>query len=99
MTLLWTMPQTRLPGDMAGIHDNTIEFDPESPDLQFIVRTPPTHYSAWAAYWASPLPIVDGGMPASPTRSLWQSGIPTKAAEDLLDRMLAEVDGLCAERD
>ena len=34
MTLLWTMPQTRLPSDMRGIRNNTIEFDRESPDLQ-----------------------------------------------------------------
>ena len=34
MTLLWTMPQTRLPDDTRGIHNNTIEFDRESPDLQ-----------------------------------------------------------------
>ena len=34
MTLLWTMPQTRLPDDTRGIHNNTIEFDLESPDLQ-----------------------------------------------------------------
>ena len=34
MTLLWTMPQTRLPDDTRGIRNNTIEFDRESPDLQ-----------------------------------------------------------------
>ncbi len=34
MTLLWTMPQTRLPDDTRGIRNNTIEFDSESPDLQ-----------------------------------------------------------------
>jgi hypothetical protein len=32
-------------------------------------------------------------------RDLERAGIPTKAAEELLDRMLAKVDGLCAERD
>jgi hypothetical protein len=34
MTLLWTMPQTRLPDDKRGIRNNTIEFDSESPDFQ-----------------------------------------------------------------
>ncbi|WP_425908826.1 alginate export family protein [Nitrobacter sp. TKz-YC02] len=34
MTLLWTMPHTRLPDDARGIRENTIEFDRESPDLQ-----------------------------------------------------------------
>jgi hypothetical protein len=28
-----------------------------------------------------------------------KAGIPTKAAEELLERMLAKVDELCAERD
>jgi hypothetical protein len=32
-------------------------------------------------------------------RDLQRAGIPTKAAEELLERMLAKVDGLCAERD
>jgi hypothetical protein len=32
-------------------------------------------------------------------RDLERAGISTKAAEELLDRMLAKVDGLCAERD
>jgi hypothetical protein len=32
-------------------------------------------------------------------RDLERAGIPTKAAEELLERMLAKVDGLCAERD
>ncbi|MCB1392409.1 MULTISPECIES: alginate export family protein [unclassified Nitrobacter] len=34
MTLLWTMPQIRLPDDTRGIRNNTIELDSESPDLQ-----------------------------------------------------------------
>ena len=34
MTLLWTMPQTRLPDDTRGIRNNTIELDSESPDFQ-----------------------------------------------------------------
>jgi hypothetical protein len=32
-------------------------------------------------------------------RDLERAGIPTKSAEELLERMLAKVDGLCAERD
>lgn len=32
-------------------------------------------------------------------RDLQRAGIPTKPAEELLERMLAKVDGLCAERD
>jgi hypothetical protein len=32
-------------------------------------------------------------------RALHKAGIPTKAAEELLERMLAKVDELCAERD
>jgi hypothetical protein len=32
-------------------------------------------------------------------RALQRAGIPTKAAEELLERMLVKVDGLCAERD
>jgi hypothetical protein len=32
-------------------------------------------------------------------RDLQRAGIPTKSAEELLERMLAKVDGLCAERD
>ena len=32
-------------------------------------------------------------------KDLQRAGIPTKAAEELLERMLAKVDGLCAERD
>jgi hypothetical protein len=32
-------------------------------------------------------------------RDLQRAGIPTKAAEERLGRMLAKVDGLCAERD
>lgn len=32
-------------------------------------------------------------------RALQRAGIPTKPAEELLERMLAKVDGLCAERD
>src|SRR5690606_27819410 len=34
MTLLWTMPHRLLPDDTRGIHNNTIELDSESPDLQ-----------------------------------------------------------------
>ncbi len=34
LTLLWTMPHTRLPDDIPGILDNGIEFDRESLDLQ-----------------------------------------------------------------
>jgi hypothetical protein len=32
-------------------------------------------------------------------RALQRAGISTKAAEELLERMLANVDGMCAERD
>jgi len=32
-------------------------------------------------------------------RDLQRAGIPTKSAEELLERMLAKVDWLCAERD
>jgi hypothetical protein len=32
-------------------------------------------------------------------RALQRAGIPTKSAEELLERMLAKVDALCAERD
>ena len=32
-------------------------------------------------------------------RDLQRAGISTKAAEELLERMLAKVDGMCAERD
>ena len=32
-------------------------------------------------------------------KDLQRAGIPAKAAEELLERMLAKVDGLCAERD
>jgi hypothetical protein len=32
-------------------------------------------------------------------RALQKASIPTKSAEELLERMLAKVDGLCAERD
>ena len=32
-------------------------------------------------------------------RDLQREGIHTKSAEELLERMLAKVDGLCAERD
>ena len=32
-------------------------------------------------------------------RALERAGIPTQAAEDLLERMLAKVDRLCAQRD
>jgi hypothetical protein len=32
-------------------------------------------------------------------RDLERAGIPTKSAEELLERMLTKVDGLCAERD
>jgi septal ring factor EnvC (AmiA/AmiB activator) len=32
-------------------------------------------------------------------RDLQRAGIHTKSAEELLERMLAKVDGLCAERD
>jgi hypothetical protein len=32
-------------------------------------------------------------------RDLQRAGIPTKSAEELLERMLANVDGLCGERD
>ncbi len=34
LTVLWSMPHTRLPDDVPGILDNGIEFDRESPDLQ-----------------------------------------------------------------
>jgi len=32
-------------------------------------------------------------------RDLLRAGIPAKPAEELLERMLAKVEGLCAERD
>lgn len=32
-------------------------------------------------------------------RDLERAGISTKAAEELLERMLSKVDGMCAERD
>ncbi len=32
-------------------------------------------------------------------QDLQKAGIPTKSAEELLERMLAKVDGLCVERD
>lgn len=32
-------------------------------------------------------------------RALQKAGIPTKPAEELLERMLSKVDSLCAERD
>jgi hypothetical protein len=32
-------------------------------------------------------------------QDLQRAGIPTKSAEELLERMLAKVDGLCGERD
>ena len=32
-------------------------------------------------------------------RDLQRAGIPTKSAEELMERMLAKVDSLCAERD
>jgi hypothetical protein len=32
-------------------------------------------------------------------RDLQRAGIPTKSADELLERMLAKVDGLCVERD
>jgi hypothetical protein len=32
-------------------------------------------------------------------RQLQRAGIPTASAEALLDRMLQDIDGLCAERD
>jgi hypothetical protein len=32
-------------------------------------------------------------------RALERAGIPAKSAEELLERMLAKVDGLCAQRD
>jgi hypothetical protein len=35
MTVLWTMPQTRLPSDVPGILDNAVVIDRESLDLQF----------------------------------------------------------------
>jgi hypothetical protein len=35
----------------------------------------------------------------SEIRQLQWAGIPTKSAEELLDRMQAKVDGLCIERD
>ncbi len=35
MTVFWSMPHTRLPDDAQGVRDNAIEFDRESPDLQF----------------------------------------------------------------
>lgn len=34
-TVFWTMPHIRLPDDAQGVRDNAIEFDRESPDLQF----------------------------------------------------------------
>jgi hypothetical protein len=39
MTLLWAMPHTRLPNDMAGILDNAIVIDRENLDLQFFGST------------------------------------------------------------
>lgn len=35
LTLLWTMPQLRLPDDSEGIHDNSVKRDEETTDLQF----------------------------------------------------------------
>ncbi|MEQ1439871.1 alginate export family protein [Fontimonas sp. SYSU GA230001] len=35
LTLFWTMPHTRLPSDRLGIEHNGVEWDRESPDLQF----------------------------------------------------------------
>ena len=35
----------------------------------------------------------------SEIKQLQRAGIPTKSAEELLERMLAKVDSLCAERD
>jgi hypothetical protein len=32
-------------------------------------------------------------------KDLQRAGIPSKSAEELLERMLAKVDGLCVERD
>ena len=32
-------------------------------------------------------------------KDLQRAGIPAKSAEELLERMLAKVDGLCAQRD
>jgi len=32
-------------------------------------------------------------------RELQRVGIPTKSAEELLERMLAKIDGLCGDRD
>ena len=32
-------------------------------------------------------------------KDLQRAGIPTRSAEELLERMLAKTDGLCAERD
>ncbi len=34
LTLLWAMPQLRLPDDSEGIHDNSIKWDQETSDLQ-----------------------------------------------------------------
>ena len=35
LTLFWAMPQTRLPNDKDGIHDNAFELDRESSSVQF----------------------------------------------------------------
>lgn len=35
LTLLWAMPQLRLPDDIEGIHDNSVKRDKETSDLQF----------------------------------------------------------------
>jgi hypothetical protein len=33
--VFWTMPQTREPSDAQGVHGNDVQWDRESPDLQF----------------------------------------------------------------
>jgi hypothetical protein len=33
--VFWTLPQTREPSDAQGVHDNDVQWDRESPDLQF----------------------------------------------------------------
>lgn len=35
LTVFWSMPHIRLPDDAQGVRDNVVEFDRESPDLQF----------------------------------------------------------------
>ncbi|WP_081673912.1 alginate export family protein [Novosphingobium lindaniclasticum] len=35
LTLLWAMPQLRLPDDIEGVHDNSVKWDKETTGLQF----------------------------------------------------------------